>query len=81
MNTAQFIRFAADITEHGKPCGCYHDYVENVVEPYSDQAADYYGAGNNKPSIGAFILVEYAYKIAHDLDTIGCVVIPETLTD
>ena len=73
MNTAQFIRRASDITEHGKPCG-YYEYVENIINPNRNDAAKYYG-------VRPYEITRYAEMIASNLETIGCVVIPETLSD
>ena len=73
MNTAQFIKFASDITEHGKPSG-YYEYVENIIEPNKNDAADYYG-------IRPYEVSKYADHIAHNLETLGFVVIPEELND
>ena len=73
MKTATFIRLAQQITEYA-PNKDYFGYVVNVVEPYKDQAADYY-------HISEFAVVHYAYQIAESLEKLGCVVIPEGLTD
>ena len=73
MNTATFIRLASDIVQHA-PKNDYQGYVENVVEPYKDQAAEYYG-------VSEFAVVHYSYLIAASLETLGCTVIPDNLTN
>jgi len=71
MNTATFIRLGSDIVEHARTHG-YTEYVENVIEPHKGQAADYY-------QVNHYELVRRAYQIAENLETIGCIVIPEDL--
>ena len=73
MNAAQFIRLASDITEYGKPCG-YYEYVDNIINQNRNDAAKYYG-------VRPYEITRYAEMIAKSLENIGCVVIPECLTN
>lgn len=69
MNTTTFIKIAADIQQYA-PTNDHVGYVENVLEPYADDAAAYY-------NVSAFAFVETAYKIASDIEQFGFVVLPE----
>ena len=70
MNTATFIKLGQQIVEHA-PGNDYIGYVENVVVPYKDQAADYYNDSE-------FAVEHYSYIIAESLETLGFIVIPDT---
>ena len=63
MDTETRIKLAADIVDKARSHGIT-EYVDNVIEPYKEQAAAFYG-------VTVADLVETAYEIAHGLEANG----------